>query len=72
MIHVVAESIGERGKDESSLACVHEALIVRWERDEDMGNEELVAGYACTECGKSFTLEEAPATGKVARRIWKP
>jgi hypothetical protein len=40
-------------------ACAHGVMVARWDRLEDMGNENLVSHYQCEACGETFTPMEA-------------
>lgn len=41
-----------------SPACPHTVLIPKWDRLEDMGKEESIAGFRCDACGQEFTTGE--------------
>ena len=38
-------------------ACTHRVLIARWDRPEDMGHEDRIAGYKCESCHELFSTE---------------
>ena len=40
-------------------ACEHVALVAKWARAEDIGNDSLASGYTCEGCGAEFTPAEA-------------
>ncbi|HTE84259.1 MAG TPA: hypothetical protein VK821_05975 [Dehalococcoidia bacterium] len=42
-----------------AAACLHGALVPRWDNVADMGKEEKATSYRCDSCGKDFTPEEA-------------
>jgi hypothetical protein len=42
-------------------ACMHGALIPRWDSVADMGREDRATGYRCDSCGAEFTPDEVNA-----------
>jgi hypothetical protein len=49
-----------------AAACLHGALVPRWDNVADMGNEEKVTSYRCDSCGKDFTPEETRGLWAIA------
>jgi hypothetical protein len=53
----------EDGAGETAVAeppaCLHTALLPRWESVEDMGKDDRATGYHCDACGRDFTPAEA-------------
>ena len=38
--------------------CAHAVIVPRWDRVDDIGNEDNVSGYRCETCSADFTPEE--------------
>jgi hypothetical protein len=39
--------------------CPHTVLVPRWDKIEDMGQEQKATGFTCESCHQDFTPEEA-------------
>ena len=63
----VLGSLFGKGKMEPAVAtpvataCLHTALLPRWDAVDDMGQEDKVSGFSCQACGESFSADEGRA-----------
>ena len=46
--------------------CGHWEMAPRWDNAEDMGQKEKITFLTCTNCGESFSPEEAERLAAVA------
>lgn len=55
---------------EETPACLHVALVPRWDDIAAMGQEEKASSYRCDSCGQEFTPAEAQAVrAQAAERL---
>jgi len=47
----------QTGADET-IECPHVTLVARWDRADDIGNNEAAAAFRCEACGEEFTPDE--------------
>jgi hypothetical protein len=46
---------------EDIAACLHSALVPRWDRAEDIGQDDRATSFRCDVCQTTFTKDEAIA-----------